>query len=185
MGRRLERLKLRNAVKGQREACEEIICKHYKSIYRFIVFLSGDANLSEDLTQETFISAWANIDQFEGRASLKSWLHRIAYNKFLDSERSSQKRSDFTAGLNEGNSNEQQSFDPLHRISQDEHSRILFEAMNKLEPAEYVVIVLHYIQDFSYREMAEILKEPVGTIKWRTNKTLKKLREILTGRIKL
>ena len=183
MGRRLERLRLRNAVKGQREACEEIICKHYKSIYRFIVYLSGDANLSEDLTQETFISAWANIDQFEGRASLKSWLHRIAYNKFLDSERSSKKHSELTAGLKEDGSNEQKSFDPLHRILQDEHSRILFDAMGKLETMEYVVIVLHYIQDFSYSEMADILKEPVGTIKWRTNKTLKKLREILTGRI--
>lgn len=183
MGRRLERLKLIGVAKGQRKACEEVICEHYKSIYRFIVYLSGDANISEDLTQETFISAWANIDQFEGRASLKSWLHRIAYNKFLDSERSSKKHSDLTAGLKEDNSSEQKSFDPLHRISQDEHSCILFDAMHKLESGEYVVIVLHYMQDFSYSEMAEILKEPVGTIKWRTNKALKKLREILTGRI--
>lgn len=136
---------------------------------------------SEDLTQETFISAWANVDQFEGRASLKSWLHRIAYNKFLDSERSSKKRSNVTASLKKDDSNEK--FDPLHRITQDEHSRILFDAMHKLEQAEYAVIVLHYIQDFSYREMANILNEPVGTIKWRTNKALKKLREILTGRI--
>ena len=183
MGKRSERLKLRSIIEGQREACEQVIFEHYKSIYCFLVYLSGNANLSEDLTQETFISAWANIDQFEGRASLKSWLHRIAYNKFLDSERSSKKHSDLTAGLKEDGSNEQKSFDPLHKISQDEHSRILFEAMNKLEPAEYVVIVLHYIQDFSYSEMTNILKEPVGTIKWRTNKTLKKLKEILTGRI--
>jgi RNA polymerase sigma-70 factor (ECF subfamily) len=183
VGRRLERLKLRSAVKGQREACEEVICEHYKSIYCFLVYLSGDANLSEDLTQETFISAWSNMNQFEGRASLKSWLHRIAYNKFLDSERSSKKRSDLTADFKDDDSSEQKLFDPLHKISQDEHSRILFEAIHRLEHAEYVVIVLHYIQDFSYREMANILKEPVGTIKWRTNKTLKKLREILTGRI--
>ena len=181
MGKRSERLKLRSIIEGQREACEQVICEHYKSIYCFLVYLSGNANLSEDLTQETFISAWANVDQFEGRASLKSWLHRIAYNKFLDSERSSKKRSNMTASLKEDDSNEK--FDPLHRITQDEHSRILFDAMHKLEQAEYAVIVLHYIQDFSYREMANILNEPVGTIKWRTNKALKKLREILTGRI--
>ena len=181
MGKRSERLKLRGIIEGQREACEQVICEHYKSIYCFLVYLSGNANLSEDLTQETFISAWANVDQFEGRASLKSWLHRIAYNKFLDSERSSKKRSNMTASLKEDDSNEK--FDPLHRITQDEHSRILFDAMHKLEQAEYAVIVLHYLQDFSYREMANILNEPVGTIKWRTNKALKKLREILTGRI--
>ena len=181
MGKRSERLKLRSIIEGQREACEQVIFEHYKSIYCFLVYLSGNANLSEDLTQETFISAWANVDQFEGRASLKSWLHRIAYNKFLDSERSSKKRSNVTASLKKDDSNEK--FDPLHRITQDEHSRILFDAMHKLEQAEYAVIVLHYIQDFSYREMANILNEPVGTIKWRTNKALKKLREILTGRI--
>lgn len=183
MGRRSERIKLTSVCKDRREACEAVIFEHYESIYRFIVYLSGDASFSEDLTQETFISAWANVDQFEGRASLKSWLHKIAYNKFLDSERSSKHHSTLEVGLKENNSNEQISFDPFHRITQDEHSSILFEAMHKLEQAEYVVVVLHYIQDFSYREMANILKEPVGTIKWRTNKTLKKLREILTGRI--
>ena len=185
MGRRSERLRLKNVVKGQREACEVIICEHYKSIYRFIVYLSGDASLSEDLTQETFISAWANIGQFEGRASFKSWLHKIAYNKFLDSERNSKNHSNLAVGLKEDISDEQKSFDPLHRITKDEHSRILFEAVHKLEPAEYVVIVLHYMQDFSYREMSNILKEPVGTVKWRNNKALKKLREILTNGIRL
>ena len=139
--------------------------------------------MAEDLTQDTFTSAWMNIDRYKGRASLKTLLHRIAYNKFLDSERGKRKRSEFISGWKESNSNVQTTSDPLYKITEDEHSYLLLKAMYKLESADYIVIILHYIQDFSYREMANVLNEPVGTIKWRTSQALKRLRDLLTDRI--
>jgi DNA-directed RNA polymerase specialized sigma24 family protein len=45
------------------------------------------------------------------------------------------------------------------------------------------VVVLHYIQEFSYRQMADLLKEPVGTVKWRTSQAIEKLKKILTDRV--
>jgi RNA polymerase sigma-70 factor (ECF subfamily) len=65
----------------------------------------------------------------------------------------------------------------------DENSRCLYEAMGRLESSEYVLILLHYLQGLSFRQMAEVLDEPVGTVKWRTHKTLKKLKKILIDRI--
>ena len=180
---RTERQILKNIREGDTEAFTAFVNLYYKSVYSLLAYLSGDKNIAEDLTQDTFICAWANIATYKGRASLKTWLHRIAYNKFVDSERKVRQTSAFVSGLTENNYEIQENSEPFSEISKDEHSRILFDAMHKLDPDEYAVIVLHYIQDFSYREMAVVLKEPVGTVKWRTSRAIKKLKEILTGRI--
>ena len=183
MRRTSERENATSVRQGPREAYKRIICEHYRSIYRFTVYLSGDRGLAEDLTQETFTSAWAKISHYDGRASLRTWLHRIAYNKFIDSQRSCQRRAGLEAGLKESAPDARTSPNPLHQLAKDEHIRLLYEAMRKLDSSEYVAIVLHYVQGFSFREMTRVLDEPVGTIKWRTSQALKRLRALLIGRI--
>jgi RNA polymerase sigma-70 factor (ECF subfamily) len=181
--RRLERQNLKYIRQGRREACEQAVRQHYRSVYRFLAYLSGDASLAEDLTQETFIAAWANIDRYKGRASFGTWLHKIAYHKFIDSGRRLGRRVTSIARLKEESSGVTETSNPLYRLTLDEHSRLLYEAMHKLEPSEYMAILLHYIQGLSFREMAKVLDEPAGTVKWRTSRALTKLRKLLTGRV--
>ncbi len=183
MRRRAERQNLKNVRKGQREACEAVVCQHYKSIYRFMAYLTGDTNLAEDLTQETFASAWANIGRYKGRASLGTWLHKIAYHKFIDSKRSRQRYAAMMDRLKQDSRSVEETLNPLYKLTADEHSRLLYEAMHNLESFDYLMIVLHYIQDLSFREMAKVLDEPVGTVKWRTSQALKRLKAFLTGRV--
>jgi len=183
VGSRAEGQNLKKLREGRREACEALVCQYYRSIYRFVVYLSGDASLAEELTQETFASAWANIDCFKWKASFGTWLHRIAYRKFVDSMRKLQRDDALMARLKEERVNAAETSNPLQRLMADEHSRLLLEAMNRLRSSEYIVIVLHYIQGLSFRETAEVLDEPVGTVKWRANRALKKLKAYLTGRV--
>jgi RNA polymerase sigma-70 factor (ECF subfamily) len=164
-------------------ACEQAVRQHYRPIYRFLAYLSADASLAEDLTQETFIAAWANIGRYRGRASFGTWLHKIAYNKFVDSGRRLERHAALMAGLKQDNPDVQETLNPLHRLMCDERSRLLYESMRKLEPSEYITIVLHYIQGLSFRDMANVLDEPTGTIKWRTSRALKRLKKFLTGRV--
>lgn len=179
MRRRTQRRDLKKLREGQREACEALICRHYKSIYRFMVYLTGDTNLAEELTQETFTSAWANIGSFKWRASLGTWLHHIAYNKFVDSRRKLKRDSALIDKLKQQKSDVLETWNPLFRLTIDEGTCMLYRAMHRLESTEYIVIVLHYIQDLSFREMASVLDEPVGTVKWRTSVALGRLKEIL------
>jgi RNA polymerase sigma-70 factor (ECF subfamily) len=180
---RAERHNLKDIRKGQRQAYEAVICRHYKSIYRFVAYLTGDASLADDLTQETFVAAWANIDSYKGRALMKTWLHRIAYNKFIDSKRGLERHTAFMAGLKKETCDIPEASNPLYRLTADEHTRLLYEAMRNLKSSDYIVVVLHYIQGISFREMAKVLDEPIGTVKWRTNRALKRLRVFLTGRV--
>lgn len=148
-----------------------------------MAYLTRDTNLAEELTQETFASAWANIDSFGARASLGTWLHRIAYRKFIDSTRRLQRDTALMNGLEPQNDAAAEGSDPLHRLTADENYRLLYEAMRRLKPSDYIVIVLHYIQGLSFREVAKVLDQPIGTVKWQTSRTLKKLKSYLTGRV--
>ena len=148
-----------------------------------MVYLTGNASVAEDLTQETFAFAWADIDHYKGRASLKTWLHQIAYHKFIDSERKLKRHSALMSNLKKERHDATETLNPLYRLVTNERSFLLYEAMRKLKSSEYLVIVLHYIQGLSFREMAKVINQPVGTIKWRTSKALKRLKASLTGRI--
>lgn len=185
MLQRTERQILKYLKEGDTEACTAFVNRYYKSVYSLLAYLSRDRNIAEDLTQDTFTSAWSSIKNYRGQASLKTWLHRIAYNKFLDSQRKVSCTSVLVTGLKEKKGDVRVVSEPFGEAAKDEHSLILFEAMRKLDHVEYTAIVLHYIQDFSYREIAAMLDEPVGTVKWRTSQAIKKLKEILNGRVSM
>ena len=70
MRHRAQRQNLRSIRKAGRKAREAVVCQNYRAVYRFLVYLTTDVTLAEDLTQETFICAWANIDHYKGLASL-------------------------------------------------------------------------------------------------------------------
>jgi RNA polymerase sigma-70 factor (ECF subfamily) len=148
-----------------------------------MAYLTRDKSLAEELTQETFASAWANIDSFRGRASIGTWLHRIAYRKFIDTTRSLKRDAALMDSLRKEKNDSKEASDPLHKLTDNEDSRLLYEAMRRLNPSEYIVIVLHYIQDLSFRRIAKVLDRPVGTVKWQTSRALKKMKVFLTGRV--
>jgi len=177
-----ERSQIKGMLAGDRLACEEVISRNYESVYRFIVCLCGDRSLAEDLTQETFVSAWAEIERFRGNSSITTWLHRIAYNKFIDSKRRLNVQQKAKATLSGGDCSEGDC-GPDKKLARDEEIGLLREAIGSLESGDRTVVVLRYIEGFRYGQVAEILQKPVGTIKWQSSEALKKLRIILSGRI--
>lgn len=64
-------------------AFQEIYEKHGKAVYRFLLALTRDEGMAEELLQETFYQAFLHIDQFEGRSSLYTWLCQIGKNAWL------------------------------------------------------------------------------------------------------
>src|SRR5687768_17537246 len=68
---------------GNVEAERQFVRDHYRAIYRYLLYLTGRPDLAEDLTQDTFLEGWRCLSTFQGKGSLRSWLHRIAYRQFL------------------------------------------------------------------------------------------------------
>jgi RNA polymerase sigma-70 factor (ECF subfamily) len=162
---------------GLSEAYAELVRSHYQAVYRFLLHMIGDVHRTEDLTQETFATAWERIGTFEGRSTLATWLHRIAYTKFIDGQRS-QRRGE--AVREQLTSRALAPVDPLEAAMAVDEARRLYQALDELDPADRTLLVLHYLQGLSYGEMASVLDEPSGTVKWRTREALKCLRTLLT-----
>ena len=149
------------------------------AIYRFLLHLARDAAEAEDLTQETFAAAWRKAGAFEGRSALGTWLHRIAYGKFVDARRAGRRSAALTERLRRRGS--AASPCPVEEAARDDEARRLYAALERVDPADRVLLVLHYFQGLSYREMAEVTGEPTGTVKWRTSAALDRMRTLLTA----
>jgi RNA polymerase sigma-70 factor (ECF subfamily) len=180
---RSQRQLLRALRQGRAGACETLINQHYAAVYRFVAYLTGDPGDAEELTQETFAQAWANIGSFKGRASFATWLHRIAYTRFIDARRKQQRTAVLIGNLKQQANAGASQLDPLQQLVADEDLRMLYAQLRRLDQAERTVIVLHYVQGLTYRQMAKVLDVPVGTAKWQTSRALKKLRDYLVGRV--
>jgi RNA polymerase sigma-70 factor (ECF subfamily) len=159
----------------QPDACAELVRGNYQTVYRFLAHLTRNVHEAEDLTQETFAAAWQGIGSFEGRATPATWLHRIAYSKLIDARRTQRRAADVL----DHSPSRNDSPDPHDIASAGDEVRRLYDALSDLDPIDRAPIVLHYLQGLSYREMAVVLDEPVGTVKWRTSEALTRLRALL------
>lgn len=171
---------LSNLRAGRSEACAELIRTHYQTVYRFLVHLTRDIHQAEDLTQETFSAAWEKRATFQGRATLATWLHRIAYRKFIDAQRAQRRATRMRERLP---SPKVSSCDPFATILADDEAQRLYRILQGLDAPERTLLVLHYLQGLSYREMASVLDEPTGTVKWRTAAALNHLRALLIDEV--
>jgi RNA polymerase sigma-70 factor, ECF subfamily len=178
-----DRRLIRDLRAGKRAACAELVRAHYAGIYRLLLHLTRDVPLAEDLTQETFATAWQRIADFEGRSALATWLHRIAFGKFVDACRSSRRHTALVEHL-KGEAADSRSAAPPEAAETGDETRLLYAALERLEDNDRVPLVLHYLQGLSYREMAEVLDEPAGTVKWRVSQALERLRALLAPEVK-
>jgi RNA polymerase sigma-70 factor (ECF subfamily) len=160
---------------GDREACAEFIGRFHAPIYRLLVHLARDAHLAEDLAQETFLAAWKNIASFNAGSSLSTWLYTIAYRKFIDSNRRNE-RSVAIAAPASADRVHANTPSPYESALAKDEARQLYRALGRLKPTERDVVVLHYLQGLSYEELASVVGEPSGTVKWRTQQALEHLR---------
>lgn len=176
-GRWDDRRLARRIARGDEDACVELVRAHHRSIFAFLLHLCRHRQSAEDVTQETFAAAWAGIGGFNGTSSLATWLHRIAYRKFVDLRR--RDRLPAAPPPPAPGGREPRHEDPLDRLVADEESRRLRLAVAELDDAARETIVLHYFQGLSYREMADVLDQPTGTVKWWTSRALAQLKALL------
>lgn len=158
---------------GDKSAFDKLTCKYQSSIRRFFLNLTmGDAPLSDDLAQETFIKAYLNIHSFLGISSFSTWLFRIAYNIFYDSVRAQKHWMD----LDETEINRQhQTQNSFSAEKMD-----IYNALKILRKEEQTAVLLFYMEDKTHPEIARIMNCPLGTVKTYILKGKEKLSIYLT-----
>lgn len=143
---------------GNKSAFDQLTCKYQSSIRRFFMNLTmGDAPLSDDLAQETFIKAYLNIKSFKGISGFSTWLYRIAYNVYYDSVRAKKYYSDIDVA----------EIDKSYQISNEFTSEKIDvnNALKILRHEEKTAVLLFYMEDKTHVEIARIMNCPLGTVK--------------------
>ncbi len=143
---------------GRKQSIQQLVEDHYQVLYRFAVRLSGSAAEAEDLTQETFCQAQKSLAQLRDPRRGKAWLFSILRNAYLHKRRSAKHHCTLTPdALAEV---PDRLPDPLPDI---EPGR-LQQALNELPEDFRAPVLLFYFEDFSYRDIAEQLQVPLGTV---------------------
>lgn len=176
-----------NSISGDQKSFEKLVIKYEKLVYSICYRMFGNYEDSLDFTQEILIKIYKNMGKAIGKGSFKSWICTVATNTCLDELR---KRKNKTAisldmcfdkninGLKlqiADNKNE-----PLYNIIENEKSKMLQIAINKLSDDNKTVIILRDIEGFSYYEISTMLGLSLGAVKSRISRARKKLQNIYT-----
>lgn len=141
---------------GNRRAFDQLVVRYQSPVRRFFLHQTlGDASLSDDLAQDTFIKAWRNIGSFRAMSSFQTWLMRIAYNVFYDYVRSRKTTSDIdnvAEPMTNDNSNPSLQMD-------------LYHALSLLKPDERTCITLQLVDGYKIDQIAKITNMKEGTVK--------------------
>lgn len=156
-----------------------IIVKRYESkMKRYATRFLLNKEESEDIVQDIFIKAYQNIQSFQTSKKFSSWLYRIAHNELINTIRKRQRKSwlslDLDALFPHPVSTENPSRDTEQEITKEMTNRCL----SKLSAKYREVLILYYLQDLSYREIADILHVPISTVGIRIKRGKDALRNI-------
>ena len=164
---------------GDAGAFEELYRQHAGRLYNLAFRMAGSAQEAEDLLQDVFLQAHRKLGSFRGESSLGTWLYRLAMNQCLDHLRTRQVRM---GRVTESLDGEQAAEPVAHTPAVPEAiSRMDLErAIARLPEGCRATFLLHDVEGFEHREIAQILDIAVGTSKSQVHKARTKLREMLS-----
>jgi RNA polymerase sigma-70 factor, ECF subfamily len=180
MADRSDKKLIEDFLAGDQAAFEILLQRYIKSIYNFLYHLTSDSSILDDLTQATFIKAWKNIRKFDREKSFRNWIFTIAKNTTFDYFKKKKTVPFSFFEDSEGNSRLENISDetiPSDEIIIRAQTVEELEAKLKKIPEQYrVILLMHYQDDLSLQEIAEILGLPYNTVKSQHTRALARLR---------
>lgn len=162
---------------GDNSAFEELVKKYEHKIYNLALRLTGNPEEAGDILQETFLKAYRSLNSFKGEANFSTWLYRIAMNIALMRKRKEKGKvfesidaPQFTAEGEITKEIPDWSTNPEAEIENKEVRNILTNALASLPDDYRAVLVLRDIQNLSNKEVSEILKLSIPTVKSRLHR---------------
>ncbi|MCA9297228.1 MAG: RNA polymerase sigma factor [Phycisphaerales bacterium] len=172
----LERL-LKAAARGDETAWLVVVEHFTPRLFGFLRAQCGDAELSEEIAQETFCTVARKLESYTEVGRFESWMYRIAKNKLVDEKRRQKRHAlpvDFptlTALAGSASTeDDERNADRLVRLR---------ESMEKLTDADRRILHLYYVAELSFKQIADLLDEPLGTVLARKHRAIRKLGDLI------
>lgn len=173
---------------GQSEAFGVLVKRYERELYGYLQRYLGDRNLADDVFQNTFLQLYTKSGKYEAGRPVRPWLYTIATHQAIDALRRNGRHQTISldAGREEMPEGDVRSLvdlveargpGPVDMVQGDERRDRVRASVEKLPDFLKQVVLLAYYQGLKYREIAEILDIPVGTVKSRLHAALVKLQE--------
>jgi len=169
---------------GDEAAWEELVRQHTRQVYGLCYRFTGSGAEAQDLTQEVFLRVFRTLKTFRSaEGSFGTWLARVARNLLIDhyrrtrQERVTDSIEEQLVVLEEKGATASER--PDHAVAGREASQILQAALRKLSPDLREAVILRDLQEMEYREIADVLGIPEGTVKSRINRGRAELARLL------
>ncbi|QBD82714.1 RNA polymerase sigma factor [Ktedonosporobacter rubrisoli] len=167
---------VKQIARGDRQALAELYVRHQRALFAYLLQLTPDYGLAEELLQDTLVAVWKSARGFEGRSSVLTWLIGIARRQAHNTLR--QRKIPFT-DISELGYLSRPGLEPEELVLASVAREELIKAFHLLAPVHREVLLLIFVQELSYQETAAILEVPVGTIKSRLSNARHALRALL------
>lgn len=166
------------AARGDAEAFRQLVEAYQTPAYRLAARMCGPDS-AEDVTQEAFLAAWRALPEFRGDCRFSTWLYRLVSNAAIDCLRREKKHRDTgdvdDLELPDGGPS------PQEQAEQSDTRDAVRRALDRLSPEHRQVLLLRFMQELDYGEIARALNVSEGTVKSRINRAKSKLREVLAA----
>lgn len=169
---------LRRAQQGDSEAFRLLVEAYQTQVYRLALRMCGEA-AADDVTQEAFLAAWRALPEFRGTCRFSTWLYRLTTNAAIDCLRR-EKRHRGTDDL-DGVDLPDGGDTPQETAERSETRNAVRAALCQLTDEHREVLLLRYMQELDYGEIARALRISEGTVKSRINRAKTRLKELLSG----
>jgi len=175
---------IKAAQQGNLGAFNQLVMAYQGTAFNVAYRLMGEREAAADACQEAFIKAYQALNQYRG-GSFKSWLMRIVTNTCYDqlryrSRRPANSLEDMTENPDQENVKLVNGSErPEEQVLRSELNNLLQFGIGHLPDDQRLVLVLSDVQGFSYQEIAEIIEQPLGTVKSRLNRARRRLRDFL------
>ena len=162
---------------GDRDAFGELVEQYRDNVYRLAYRMCGNAYDADEAAQEAFVAAWRALPNFRGDAKFSTWLYRLTTNAAIDVMRREKRHQ--TVGDGEMIEVADDADSPQETVERTEQQEAVQKALATLSEEYREVLLLRYMEELDYAEIAEVLQLPSGTVKSRINRAKAALKAAL------
>lgn len=175
--------------RGDRQAFRTLVDRYQRKVYSLALSFVRDPDEARDISQEAFLKVFRHLSTFQGTASFYTWVYRITVNLCIDLKRKAGRGN--TAEFDERIGHEEAGspadhlsahrlgFDPVRALHNSELRQRLMGALDQLSEQHRAVLVLREVDGLSYKEIADVMECPEGTVMSRLFHARKQMQELL------